>query len=29
MTLMKGNEALIDLLRQEGLEYVFGIPGAT
>jgi len=26
---MTGKEALIDLLRLEGVEYVFGIPGAT
>jgi benzoylformate decarboxylase len=29
MTLMTGKKALIDLLRHEGVEYVFGIPGAT
>ena len=27
--MMKGNKALIDLLRREGVKYVFGIPGAT
>jgi benzoylformate decarboxylase len=26
---MKGAEALIEILRSEGVEYVFGIPGAT
>ncbi len=29
MARMKGNKALINLLRNEGVEYVFGIPGAT
>ena len=29
MTMMTGKEALIKLLRSEGVEYVFGIPGAT
>src|SRR5512135_1018217 len=29
MARMKGNKVLIDLLRREGVEYVFGIPGAT
>jgi benzoylformate decarboxylase len=29
MTIMKGNQALIELLRAEGVKYVFGIPGAT
>jgi benzoylformate decarboxylase len=29
MTRMKGKQALIELLRREGVEYVFGIPGAT
>ena len=29
MTMMTGNKALIELLRHEGVEYVFGIPGAT
>ena len=29
MTMMTGKEALIQLLRSEGVEYVFGIPGAT
>jgi len=29
MTIMKGSKALIELLRREGVEYVFGIPGAT
>src|SRR4030042_3914301 len=29
MTMMAGNKALIELLRHEGVEYVFGIPGAT
>jgi benzoylformate decarboxylase len=27
--MMTGNKALIELLRREGVEYVFGIPGAT
>jgi benzoylformate decarboxylase len=29
MTMMTGKKALIELLRCEGAEYVFGIPGAT
>ncbi len=29
MTMMTGSEVLIELLRGEGVEYVFGIPGAT
>ena len=29
MTMMSGKEALADLLHFEGVEYVFGIPGAT
>lgn len=29
MTRMAGKRALIELLRHEGVEYVFGIPGAT
>jgi len=29
MTMMTGKKALIELLRHEGVEYVFGIPGAT
>ena len=29
MTKMTGGNALIDLLRHEGVKYVFGIPGAT
>ena len=29
MTTMTGEKALIELLRREGVEYVFGIPGAT
>ena len=29
MTMMTGKKALIELLRREGVEYVFGIPGAT
>jgi len=29
MTKMTGRKALIDLLRHEGVEYVFGVPGAT
>ncbi len=29
MARMTGNKALIDLLRQEGVKYIFGIPGAT
>lgn len=29
MTMMTGKEALIQVLRQEGTEYLFGIPGAT
>ena len=29
MTMMTGRKALIELLRREGVEYVFGIPGAT
>jgi benzoylformate decarboxylase len=29
MTMMAGSKALIELLRHEGVEYVFGIPGAT
>jgi benzoylformate decarboxylase len=29
MTMMTGGKALIELLRGEGVEYVFGIPGAT
>ena len=29
MAKMSGNKALIDLLRHEGVKYIFGIPGAT
>jgi benzoylformate decarboxylase len=29
MTMMAGKNVLIELLRHEGVEYVFGIPGAT
>lgn len=29
MAIMSGKEVLINLLRNEGVEYVFGIPGAT
>jgi benzoylformate decarboxylase len=29
MTVMTGREALIQVLKQEGLEYVFGLPGST
>jgi benzoylformate decarboxylase len=29
MTVMTGKEALIQILRQEKVEYIFGIPGAT
>ncbi len=29
MAIMSGGKVLIDLLRHEGVEYVFGIPGAT
>ena len=29
MTRTTGKRALIELLRREGVEYVFGIPGAT
>lgn len=29
MAIMTGSEALMELLRNEGVEYVFGIPGAT
>jgi benzoylformate decarboxylase len=29
MTMMTGKKALIELLRHEGVEYVYGIPGAT
>ena len=29
MTMMTGKKALIDLLRHEGIKYIFGIPGAT
>ena len=29
MTRMAGKDALVELLRAEGIEYVFGIPGAT
>ena len=29
MTMMTGKEALMELLKKEGVEYVFGIPGAT
>jgi benzoylformate decarboxylase len=29
MTMMTGGEALMQLLRNEGVKYVFGIPGAT
>ncbi|MBW1764448.1 MAG: thiamine pyrophosphate-binding protein [Deltaproteobacteria bacterium] len=29
MTMMAGKEALMTLLKNEGVEYVFGIPGAT
>jgi benzoylformate decarboxylase len=29
MTIMAGKKALVDLLRYEGVKYVFGIPGAT
>jgi len=29
MTTMSGKEALMTLLRNEGVEYVFGVPGAT
>ncbi|MFC1909409.1 thiamine pyrophosphate-binding protein [Chloroflexota bacterium] len=29
MTMITGRQALMELLRNEGVEYVFGIPGAT
>ncbi|MBA7692916.1 Benzoylformate decarboxylase [subsurface metagenome] len=29
MAVMTGSEAIMELFRQEGVEYVFGIPGAT
>ncbi len=29
MSMMTGKKALMELLRSEGVEYVFGIPGAT
>src|SRR5512140_3103503 len=29
MTVVSGGKALVELLRREGVEYVFGIPGAT
>ena len=29
MTMMTGREALMEFLRHEGVEYVFGMPGAT
>jgi benzoylformate decarboxylase len=29
MTMMPANRAIVELLRREGVEYVFGIPGAT
>lgn len=29
MTMLNGQKILMDLLQQEGVEYVFGIPGAT
>ena len=29
MTTITGKEALIQILRQEDVKYVFGIPGAT
>jgi benzoylformate decarboxylase len=29
MTMIPANKAIIELLRREGVEYVFGIPGAT
>ncbi|MEW6667312.1 MAG: thiamine pyrophosphate-binding protein [Thermodesulfobacteriota bacterium] len=29
MAMMSGGKALVELLRREGVEYVFGIPGAT
>ena len=29
MAIMDGKEALVELMRAEGVEYVFGIPGAT
>lgn len=29
MVMMTGSEALLQLLQREGVEYVFGIPGAT
>jgi len=29
MTMMSGGKALVEILRREGVEYVFGIPGAT
>ena len=29
MTMMTGSEALVELFRNEGVEYVFGLPGAT
>jgi benzoylformate decarboxylase len=29
MTMMMGSQAVVELLRKEGVEYVFGIPGAT
>ncbi|MBA7516781.1 Benzoylformate decarboxylase [subsurface metagenome] len=29
MTVITGKEAIMELFRQEGVEYVFGIPGAT
>ena len=29
MAIINGKKALVNLLRNEGVEYVFGIPGAT
>ena len=29
MALMKGADAFMDLMKREGVEYIFGIPGAT
>ncbi|MBW1767160.1 MAG: thiamine pyrophosphate-binding protein, partial [Deltaproteobacteria bacterium] len=29
MAVMSGKKVLMELLRKEGVEYIFGIPGAT
>ena len=29
MSIMTGSEAVMEILRREGVEYVFGLPGST